>query len=288
MRRRALLSATGATLAGLAGCLSGSSGDEPADGTDTTNGTDTPSDPTATTEPREPSVRVSPATYQPAIVQLATDSIHINDDAGAYLFLSVDATEAEEPPARDEFGFELGDGRHAPVDPEDRRLWRQYHEDDSYGGGNAAGWLLFELPEAADAETARLSWPGGEWQPDESLRTRLAAEYPQLSMSLSVPEKVPQGEHPTVTVTVQNESDVDARFVAALNRVGPRIAYAPVTAPSFVVPAGGSETWEYTGDFDTTPLGDEELGDGQHDMTYHLDSILGQESRQVSYVAADG
>lgn len=286
MQRRALLTTTGATLAGLAGCLSESSG-EPADGTDTTNGTDTPTDATATTEPPESSVEVSMETYQPAVVQLATDSIHVADDAGAYLFLSVDASAAAEPPAREEFSFELGDGSHSPVAPAERRLWRQYHEDESYGDSNAVGWLLFELPEAAAAEDAALTWPGGEWRPGESLRARLAAEYPSMSMEFSVPETVPEGEHPTVTVRVQNEGDVDARFVAGLNRVGPRVAYTPVTSPSFVVPAGGSETWEHTGDYDTTRLRDNELGDGQHDVTYHLDAVLGRESRQVSYVAAD-
>ncbi|MFC4407762.1 hypothetical protein [Haloarchaeobius iranensis] len=288
MRRRALLSTAGATLAGLAGCLSGSTGDDPADETDTTNGTVTPTDQPTTTQPAESPVDVSLATYQPAIVELATDSIHVIDDAGGYLFLSVDATAADAPPGRGEFTFVHGDEAYSPVDPVERQLWRQYHEDDSYGDGNESGWLLFELPEVVAAEHARVGWPGGEWRPGESLRTRLAAEYPALSMSFSVPETVPKGEHPTVTLTVRNEGDVDARFVAGLNRVGPRIAYTPVTAPSFIVPAGGSETWEYTGDFDTTPLGDGELGDGQHDMTYHLNSVLGRQSRQVRYVASDG
>ena len=289
MRRRALLSTTGATLAGfagLAGCLSDSSGDEPADRTDGQNDTDTPTDTPPTTEPPESSVEVSLESYQPAIVQLATDSIHVADEAGAYLFLAVDAGAATEPPARQDFTFELGGETHPPVDPAERRLWRQYSQDESYADGDRSGWLLFELPEAADAEDARLTWPGGEWRPGESLRTRLAAEFPSMSMEFSVPETVPQGDHPTVTITVQNDGDVDARFVAGLNRVGPRIAYTPVEAPSFLVPAGGSETWEHIGDYDTTRLQDDELGDGQHDLTYHLDAVLGRESRSVSYVAA--
>ncbi|WP_257297702.1 hypothetical protein [Haloarchaeobius sp. FL176] len=284
MRRRALLSTTGAMLAGLAGCLSG---DEPTDGTDTTNGTDTPSDPTDTSQPAESPAEVSLLSYQPAVVQLATDSIHVNDDDGGYLFLSVDASAADEPAGRDEFTFVHGDEAYSPVEPGKSQLWRQYHEDDSYGDGNESGWLLFELPEVVTGDDVRVGWPGGEWRPGEPLRSRLAAEYPELSMSFTVPEKVPQGDHPTVTLTVQNEGDVDARFVAGLNRVGPRIAYTPVTDASFVVPAGASETWDHTGGFDTTPLGDDELGDGLHDVTYHLDSILGQESRQVRYVASD-
>ncbi|WP_440989638.1 hypothetical protein [Haloarchaeobius baliensis] len=285
MRRRALLSTSGVVLAGLAGCLSESSDDdEPAN--DTTNSTDTPTD-APTTEPPRSAVTVSLESYQPAIIQLATDSIHTASEAGAYLFLSVDASEADDPPSRSDFAFELDGTSHSPVKPDERRLWRQYSEDGSYGGENATGWLLFELPEAAAAEDARVTWPDGEWRPGESLRTRLAAEYPPMSMEFSVPETVPNGEHPMVTITVQNEGAVDARFVAGLNRVGPRIAYTPVAAPSFVVPAGGSETWEHTGDYDTTRLQDDELGDGQHDVTYHLDSVLGRESRDVSYVSDD-
>lgn len=293
MRRRALLSTTGATLAGLAGCLSGSSDDGPAAGTDPTNTTDAPTDtPTQTddptsTEPAEPAVELSLLSYQPAVVQLATDSIHVSDEGGPFLFLDVDASAAATPPARDEFMLRHGDVVSSPVDPDDGRLWRQYHEDGSYGDGNERGWLLFEVSESMAAEHVRVSCPGGVWRPDAALRDRLSTEYPPMSMAVSVPETVGQGEHPTVSVTVENQGDVDACFVAALNRVGPRVAYTPAAAASFVVPAGGTEIWEHTGDFDTTPLGDDELGDGQHDLTYHLNSVLGSESRQVSYVADD-
>lgn len=294
MRRRALLSTAGAALAVSAGCLSGD--DTPAAGDDDTTRTDTTAtdEPTSqgttrrTTAQADVDLDVSLDAFQPAVVQLRTDSIDVWRDDGPYLFLWVDATAAAEPPARDDFAFELDEADRYPMDPDGLRLWREYGDDTSYGDGNAEGWLLFDLPRAAPASNARLTWPGGEWRAGESLRTRIAAEQPSMSMSFSVTEEVPAGEHPTVTVTVQNEGDVDGRFVGALNRTGPRIAYIPVDAPSMLVPAGGSKTWEHTGDFDTTSMRDDELGDGNHDVTYHFDSTLGRESAQVYYVAADG
>jgi len=281
MKRRTLLATAGATAAAAAaGCLSDAGGGEP---TDTT--TDEPTDRTTThtgTTTGTTDASVSLDAYQRGVVVLdSPDSIGVREGDSAFLYLSVES-DAENPPAYDEFEFDFDGKTYPPESPDDYQLWRE-RQTPAYENGS--GWLLFSLPESGDADDARLSWPGGEWQAGESLRAMLAAPLPDLSVEYDFPETVVQGESPDLSITVENEGDVDARYVAGLNRSGPRVAYAPIEAISMRVPAGETKEWTLTDDYGMGGVRDERVDDGDPDMTYHLDGADVQKEWPVRVVS---
>ncbi|UPW01190.1 hypothetical protein M0R88_03575 [Halorussus gelatinilyticus] len=301
MRRRALLACSGTALAGLAGCLSGSSGD-PTTGTDesrTETTAETTSETAETTTETAPTATVSVTldALQPGLVTMnSPDSIGVHPTDGQYLYLDV-TTEAGAPPAREDFSFRFAGSEHAPVSMGwPLRTWRvRSGRTETYDRTAGRGLLLFELPASADetdadgttaGTDAALTWPGGEWRPDESVRRRLAAPDPSFSVSAEIPETVPVSDSPTVRATVKNESDVPGRFVAGLNRAGPMVAHTPVERVSVPVPAGESKDWTFT---DTSIMADEVdrfADDEKPDMTYYLSWADESASRDVRYVQA--
>jgi len=282
MRRRHLLALCGAGLAGLAGCASGQSA-EPASQTDDApgggdGGPDGDGSPdgedTATPDGSTPggSLDASVLALQPALVHLATpDSLGVSSDPDTqYLFLSLSVTDGE-PPARSELAFRFDGEHHTPLEadgPTD--LWRLYDDERGrYDAGSGEGWVCFPLPATGAPEGAGLTWADSVWVPSPDVRERLAAESPPLSVEWSVPDSVEAGVSPAVEVSVTNEGERAGRFVGALNRSGPRVAYTPVTAVSRPMPAGETETWTLqTGALDGqggwTPDG------GQTEATYYL------------------
>ncbi len=309
MRRRQLLALSGSLLAGSAGCLSASA-PEATDPTSTESRTTTESSTTAETTSTKPTstepttettstveyadVSVELDALQPGLVTMTTpDSIGVSGRDRRYLLVDVSIGEGGESPTRDEFAFEFDGATHRPEPMEDPwRVWRFYDDEGALydRGSSGDGLLVFELPEAekGDFESVpefALTWPGGEWQPDEQLRRRLAAPEPSLSVSLDVPETLATYESPTVSVTVENEGDLPGRFVAGLNRIGPRVAYAPVERVSMLVPPGESETWEFTDDsLMAGDYPDERVGDGDSDMTYDLSWAGGDVRKGIRYV----
>lgn len=302
MRRRTFLrSLTGVPAAGLAGCL-GSDGDsDPAGGDTTTGGTPsnggTPADDgSPTTEPATDPTSTPTATpagavsvtvdaLQPALVVRNTpDSIGVSGSEFQYLSLSVEA--ADPAPALDEFAFRLA-GEHEPLRPEDvtMGLWRIERAGGTlYGSGEGSGLVLFELPESTGDPDPALTWPGGEWRPGEGIHERLAMSDPPMSVEFEAPATIEPGDDPTLSITATNEGEVPGRFLAGLNRVGPNVAYTPVQRVSFPVPAGGSETRDLTDTSVSHRGGVDATGDGQTDMTYHLDWTGERVSRSIRYV----
>lgn len=297
MKRRTFLatcgSAAAVAVAGCSGGGDGSDGGETDDPTRTATNTPTETDrstptetqtetPTGTVEPTptyQPSVSLG--SLQPGVLILRTDAIGVRDRAGQYLYLDVSIEEGD-PPAKDEFAFQFGGDSYAPFTERTPVLWRDYNHDGAYSKDRGEGWLLFELPATGDAADAGLTWGFGneEWRPDGTVRERLAAFPPEFSASVSVPEAVPEGEKPTVSITATNEGDVPGHFVAGLNRSGPRVAIRPVKAASFRVPAGESKTWEHTDDT-VSYRSSEEFGDGEADMTYRVNLNGTDRSRDV-------
>lgn len=234
MHRRDLLAATAGVLATTAGCL-GANGD--GGGEEENRRTGSPDDPVTDTASAQTATDVSetpatPGTSEPERVRkVAVDSLQ-------------PGLIEENAPARSEFWFELDGTEHEPFE-ETRRLWRSYneHSDEQYRPSNP-GWLLFELPATADAPgTARLRWPGGSWQPDKVVRERLATPAPSFEVSVATPETVPIGQAPQMTVTVENSGTVPGRFLLAVNRVGPYVAYAPEQAVDLLLEPGESRQW---------------------------------------------
>ncbi|MEE6210237.1 hypothetical protein U3A55_08725 [Salarchaeum sp. III] len=275
MHRRRVLAAAGTLAAtAAAGCLTGS----PASDTTDRETPDPPKTETTTDTPAVP-LSVSLDRYQPGVVAMTSpDSI---GDRGA-LFLDIDGDDA---PARTDFRFRFDGSSYVPVDPDDVRLWRAYgNREDAYGVDGRDGWLLFDLPDSGAAADARLSWPGGEWTPTRSLRERLAAGF-DFSVDYDFPETVEHGERPTVSLAVTNDADAPARYLAALNRAGPRVAHAPIETISFVLDPGETRTWTYEDDyFESDDVDESEVGDGDPDMTYYVDSASENREFQVRIV----
>lgn len=292
MRRRELLALAAGGLAATAGCLGDSRdparSDGPADdgtgddsrtdrstatATETSTATDAPETPEPT-DVRE----VSVDSLQPGLIELGTpDSITLSEESrGQYLFLAV--TGGENPPARSEFTFELGGTDYAPVE-KTRGLWRSYNEDESAQyQPSSPGWLLFELPASVnDLETAQLRWPGGSWEPSEAIRERLATLPPSFDVSLDIPETVPVDQTSQMAVTIENTGDVVGRFLMAVNRVGPSVAYAPESAVRTLLQPVEREQWILEPSFDVDP------GDTTR---LKFDWFGGSAEREVEFVEA--
>ncbi|WP_435176126.1 hypothetical protein [Halorussus sp. AFM4] len=295
MRRRTLLALTGSSVAGLTGCLGGTRTGGTTDST-TDAATGTTADSTGTTDRRttdettvNADVSIAVDALQPGLVTRGTpDSIGVHPTDGQYLLLDVTA-EGPAPPSADDFAFQLGETARMPVTMEQsRRIWRFHGEKNwRYDGDSGEGLLLFELPESVESgepDEAALAWPGGEWRPDDELRRRLVSPEPSLSVSADLPDEVVASENPTISVSVTNDSDVPGRFVAGLNRAGPMVAHTPVSRISMLVPAGETKTWKLNDDSLMGGPSDENVGDGDPDMTYYLDWGDERVERNVRYV----
>jgi hypothetical protein len=302
----------GTTVLALAGCTSdpsnegGTDGDPASAGTDEgteaprsatrsrsstgnsesdVRGTDSEADaPPDTAEPTpQYAGAISLDALQPSLLYLETDAIGVGGGPGQFLYLDVSIADSV-PPAKGNFAFEFGGDSYDPVF-ETRGLWRAYDRDAEYDATTGEGWLLFELPATGEADDARLTWGNeengqGEWRPDQSLRERLASFLPKLSVSVSVPEVVSQGDDPTISVTATNEGDLPTRLVGGLNRSGPSVAVTPVTPVSKLVPAGESVTWKHA-DSSVMYRDSGEDGDDDPDMTYRLRTPYGDFVREV-------
>ena len=295
MRRRHLLALCGAGLAGLAGCTSGQPAEtaSPTDDAPGDGGGGSDHDGTTTTPDRSTpasSLGVSVLALQPALVHLATpDSLGVSSEPDTqYLFLSLSATDGE-PPARSELAFRFDGEHYDPIEADGLTdLWRLYDDEAKgrYDADSGEGWVCFPLPVTGAPEGAGLTWSDNVWVPSPDARERLAAGPPSLSVSWSVPNSVEAGTSLAVEVSVTNEGDRDGRFVGALNRSGPRVAYTPVAAVSRPVLAGGAETWT-PGTHALGEPGEWSETDGPTEATYYLHWPGNRAQRTVEVVAAD-
>lgn len=280
MHRRQFLLSSGGGIAGLAGCLS-----ERRDG-DTVATTD--GSPTPTTTSQDTGLPVEFSALQPGFIELDVDAYEmVSNPTSQYLFLNV-SLNGDTTPSLSDFRFRFDGDEHPPTTPtEDPWVHRRDEEGDSYNSGS--GWVLFELPETGDVSDAALVWPGGEWQPNETLRARLGAELPSLSLGeWVVPETVPLDSRSTFEFTVHNESDYAGRFIGAINAEG-WMPHRPVTIMSRRIPPNESESWGVSGEEITLVEESlsESVGDGEPDITYELVWTGGNRDRQVSVVAEE-
>lgn len=272
MFRRRFLTVAGSVLA-TAGCTAGPSTSDGGDDAPTSSSSPTPT----TSGGQSVDVAVSEPSVQPGFVDLATDSIGVWDDAGQYLLVHVDVVDGEAP-AWSAFALRF-DG--LPVEPieQPRGLWR----DDDYGveyrPEDATGWLVFGLPETGSATGSELQWPGGTWTPPARIRDRLAAPLPSFEGEFAAPATVDPGQGPTLSISATNTGDVAGNCVLALNRVGPNVAYTPVTDFVWDVEPGETRTTEWRGE---PPKRD-------RDVTYHLRGAgIERRSRTIELAAGDG
>lgn len=261
MERRELISLVGASTIGLAGCTSTQTGrTSERDGTDKI--------PTSSENPDPKESTITFDALQPAIVQLQTDDLSVSDFGQQYLYFLIDIPNKAAPP-RKEFSLQFDGRRYNPVGSDMSSLYRM-RKDQRYTQKSGEGWILFRLPETGDADETRLTGAGGKWEPTEPIRERLAKPEPDLQVSVTIPETVKKDTQPTINITVQNQGTIASRFVAGLSRKGPSIARRPVALISQRVEADSKAKIVVTDDSDIESVDEEELGDGNADMSYHL------------------
>ena len=281
MRRRALLaSIAGGTTAALAGCF-----DQRGPGTDTEDGDGTTTTTTrTTTSPGSADLFVWNEYVQYGIViPFSADSIGISKEDTQYYFVRLDG------PAdvgMEDFALAVGDRRVGPTVIENLYHTR-WGNDAWYGEAESEGLLAFEVPGDLPDGDARLTYPGGQHALDDDLARQLGDPQSSWSATLEVPAEV-ASTHPFTTVEVQitNESDRPARFVGALNRRGPSVAYTPEGPVSAVIPAGSTNGVTVQSDWDEVPA--DGVGDGEPDVFYGLDYVGGEASAEVRIVEGDG
>lgn len=253
MRRRHLLAVGGAGLAALAGCT----------GTGDPVGDSTP----------DARASVSFQALQTGLVALTTpDSIGVVNDDSQYLRFEATA-EGSDPPEAGAFELRFAGETHTVVGLERREEFRRYGlEASPYSAESGEGELLFELPGSATDGDARLTYPRGEWSAEAALAERLASPVPSMAASLSVPDDAEPGAGLPVTITVENQGDVAARFIGGLNRTGPAVASTPVARVSTAAEAGATTRVE---------VNDEVAADGTGDANYLLSYLGGSASLTV-------
>ncbi|WP_161631419.1 hypothetical protein [Candidatus Halobonum tyrrellensis] len=296
MRRRSLLAGIAGGLAALTGCTDTTtprSGTASPTATPTRRPTADP-DPTASPPPSGTATRSAAAEVtvdelglQYGLVAPASpDSIGIRDPETPYVVASV---RVDGTLPLDAFALRVDDESVPPTTPDARsggdRLYRTSWGDDGwYDANRGRGLLLFEPPSGA-AERVRLAWPGGGRTLGDAAGARLAGP-PAFSAAVDAPETHAGTGVPSVAVEAANEGERPGRFVGALNRVGPTVAYTPVARLTELVPAGESVRlpvpvgWGWPDD-------DGRVGDGDPDVTYHLHYPGGEDSASVRLVESD-
>lgn len=302
MHRRAFL-ASAAGLTVLGGCIESSSDstappeespiDSP-DPTTTPTPTRTPTEtPTPTPTPTDGSdstpaddgtpagdVTVSSVTLQTGVVVTTSpDSIGVAHGDAQFLIASISVEGSLE---RADFALAVGDERYDPTTVGDfyRTKWGDDRWYDREGG---EGLVLFQVPGRAGDGDLRLTWPGGERAIESSIAERLGAGPASFSASLDLPAEHGGAEAPPVRIEVTNGGGIERRFVAALNRIGPRIAHAPIERLSEPVPAGETVTLTVEDSWMGLP-DDERIGDGEPDVTYLLSYPGGEDSAEIRLV----
>lgn len=237
MRRRTILLSAGTGLAGLSGCLG--SGDDRQQTDD--GGTYSPGAPWTSTEANGLTVGVD--RIQMGVVGMPyPDSTAVVNPDRRYLYLTVRGVESQ--PSRDAFSLQCATQTFDPLAKGDRSfggngLHRRWGG--AYSADDPDGWLLFELPEAAEATEARLTWPGGEWPLPERARRRLSRPAAPLSVAFDGPATT-SGYSVPLTATVTNEGDRPRRFLGALDQTRP--LYTPVETYSRLLAGGETATIE--------------------------------------------
>lgn len=259
MRRRRLLTLCATLLTGT-GCQG------VADDTETVTPVPAPGEHRTATDTEMPaSLDVGTPTVQPGYVAMnSPDSVGVYDDAGQYLAVEVRTVDGT-PPNRSSFRFAFDGTEHSPVKTGmERPLFRDGELGEGYSDGD--GVLLFGLPETGDASGAKLTWSDGERRFTEGVKQRLAAPLPAFDVTLSGPDVATVDDDPTLELTVTNTGETAGRYVLALNRAGPRVAYAPVRRLTGVLDAGDTDTLTHDA---RSPFPHE--GD-PNDVVYHLDA----------------
>lgn len=250
MKRRRLLALCGSGLAGLSGCLSQDS--NPPSATET-----------LTHPPAE--MDVSFSALQPTVIILYHDAYGA-ESTGKHLYLTA-SNESDEPILYSDFRFRLDGTEYEPEDTENNHYYVSPHTE-TRRHDQGSGWVMFALPERADASDAALLWPGGKWRPPEQVRARLAAPLPELSVEWDPPETVTPDTEFTIDLSVTNDGAVPSRFVAGLDQQGVGVPYSGVGTFSRRIPANETVSWTFKDSAPTVDLWPD--SEGETSVQYEL------------------
>lgn len=258
MKRRAALAALATGAAAVAGCTTplGGADDEgsdpgstPTGSTPTETGQNNDSTPDGTVDLAVESVAATPE----VIALYAPDSIGTyGGRSEQYLLARIDANAEPLDPA--DLGLVVGADTVRPRTGvgSGYRLW-EYGEQFTFASEqpdgekrSSPGWVAFELDNPVETDTVTLQWPGGERAIDDGIVAQLRRPPTTFDVAVDAPEQVADRSAATLSVTVENTGDHRGTFVGALNRIGPAIAYAPVTAVELPLDPGETDTWTHT------------------------------------------
>ncbi len=198
---------------------------------------------------------------------------------------------ADEPIPADRIVLTIGDRPVAPLSfgrEADRRApYRTTWGDESYyDGGPGTGLLYYRLGDVPEGVDVALAWPGGERPVEGGRRRRLGRPAPPFAATVDAPGEYAGGDAPGVTVVVTNEGDRTGRFLGALNRAGPSIAYTPVARVTGLVDPGGTVRLDVADDWHDPPDGDDR-DDGEVDVRYHLRHADGEDTAEIRSVSRE-
>jgi hypothetical protein len=210
--RRAYLATLSAVA--LAGCI----GDSPGSGTDSSPGSGT--DSSMDTASR-PDITIEAAAVQYAyrhIYQVDWNAIRPAD--GQFVFVTVDARDADLSPDREAFTLAADDEVYDPVEIQNRYPVDLDVPGEPYKPTEDAeprGWLVFEVPATLDsAPSIRLERGGDSWGWDLDT-AKATAPPPAWEWSVDVPETVTPDSTFDITVTAENVGDGPGTFRGAVN-----------------------------------------------------------------------
>lgn len=285
MNRRALLASVGGSVAAISGCVDLTDDRDalpteqpPRDGTPTDDGSATPS-PTSTPAP---SVTVESVTQQYGYATANDDAIHVARPDRQYVV--ADVSVAGGRLERDDFAWAFESSGRGPTTPP--TFYRtEWGEDQWYEEGRDRGLLAFEMPGSVAPATTKLVWPTGGWLAEGAFLDRLTAPKRPIDASIAVSDADGESDYgttdETVEVTMTNEGDVAGRYVGAVNRSGPMVAYTPVEYLNRLVGAGETATVELA-ESRSESLTEAARGDGESDLTYHLEDAYGGDAVDVA------
>lgn len=211
--RRSYLAGTGALAVTLAGCVSTGSDDD-SGGRDPS--TPTPDDPAGVT--------VEDVGVEEAVTFESTMGSGgvLAAEGQQYVVASVSASREV---SRSEFAFEADGETWEPGLPDTHGATNRSvagRGSGPLGRGHApdGAYLVFVVPSPLSASAAAIRYTGadsGTWPLDAAARERLAAAGPRFELrDLEVPAEVRQGEPLDLTLRVENVSETDGRFLAAV------------------------------------------------------------------------
>lgn len=211
--RRTYLAGAGALVASAAGCVSTGSEDDSGGGDPSTP---TPDDPAGVTV--EDLIVRKAVTYES---KMGSGGV-LAAEGKQYVVASVSSSREV---SRSDFAFDADGEEWSPGLPDTHGATNRSVAGRGSGPLGRAhapdgAYLAFVVPSPLSASGAAVRYTGAEpgtWPLDGAARERLGAPGPQFELrDLQVPSKVRQGEPLDLTLSVENVSETDGRFLAAV------------------------------------------------------------------------